>query len=452
MLTRRQSWRAADTRVRAAVRRGRPWQERGGSCRPRTCPVRAAFEVGPARGRRGEAFRLHVTRARPFSRPAVTRPWPATRPLFPAPPTRRPLRHGRQPVGPARLVVRATAPTASPCAAAPTGPPARRRSSTGSGCAGRSSRSAGQAPHAAEDGIWEAHRRVGARGAGRGPRDGARAGGRRPVRAVGRAADAAGRRAARSRGCRRTGPSSSSATGRCGPGSCANVLRSASGGAHAYVASPRLLAWLRDHPFGTAPFVRLAGPGIDAAYAALPASLRAFPMLATQSGIASDHLADGAKRKLKKPEHWFSRWRHRERLLSWLMRPTSSRSPHSRPCRMPWTASAGRLRARPPRLPVTKDVRLASPRRCRVAEAARAVPSRTAWPYLPVATTVALPPSTSEQKRMAVSSPCSWDNPYTGRAFAALAGRPAASTPACYMHKSSDPMASVRTERIPKPT
>ena len=27
-----------------------------------------------------------------------------------------------------------------------------------------------------------------------------------------------------------------------------NVLRSASGGAHAYVASPRLLEWLRDHP------------------------------------------------------------------------------------------------------------------------------------------------------------------------------------------------------------
>ena len=50
-----------------------------------------------------------------------------------------------------------------------------------------------------------------------------------------------------------------------------NVLRSSSGGAHAYVASPRLLAWLRDHPFGTAPFVRLAGTGIDAAYAALPA-------------------------------------------------------------------------------------------------------------------------------------------------------------------------------------
>ena len=101
-----------------------------------------------------------------------------------------------------------------------------------------------------------------------------------------------------------------------------NVLRSCSGGAHAYVASPRLLAWLRDHPFGTAPFVRLAGTGIDAAYAALPGAYALFPMLATQSGVAGDHLADGARRKLKKPEHLFSRWRHRERLLAGLTRPS----------------------------------------------------------------------------------------------------------------------------------
>ena len=100
-----------------------------------------------------------------------------------------------------------------------------------------------------------------------------------------------------------------------------NVLRCASGCAHAYVASPSLLDWLRDHPFGTAPFVRLAGTGIDAAYAALPGAYAFFPMLAAQSGIASDHLADGAERKLKKPEHLFSRWKHRELLLARLMRP-----------------------------------------------------------------------------------------------------------------------------------
>ena len=100
-----------------------------------------------------------------------------------------------------------------------------------------------------------------------------------------------------------------------------NVLRCASGCAHAYVASPSLLEWLREHPFGTAPFVRLAGTGIDAAYAALPGAYAFFPMLAAQSGIASDHLADGAERKLKKPEHLFSRWKHRELLLARLMRP-----------------------------------------------------------------------------------------------------------------------------------
>jgi GR25 family glycosyltransferase involved in LPS biosynthesis len=48
-----------------------------------------------------------------------------------------------------------------------------------------------------------------------------------------------------------------------------NVLRTASGCAHAYVASPRLLQWLRDHPYGTAPIVRMVGVTIDAAYAAL---------------------------------------------------------------------------------------------------------------------------------------------------------------------------------------
>ena len=135
-----------------------------------------------------------------------------------------------------------------------------------------------------------------------------------------------------------------------------NVLRSASGGAHAYVASPRLLAWLRDHPFGTAPFVRLAGTGIDAAYAALPGAYALFPMLATQSGIASDHLADGAKRKLKKPEHLFSRWRHRERLLAGLARPNELAVAAISPLCYALDRLGLPLRVRPPRLPVTKDV------------------------------------------------------------------------------------------------
>ena len=135
-----------------------------------------------------------------------------------------------------------------------------------------------------------------------------------------------------------------------------NVLRSCSGGAHAYVASPRLLAWLRDHPFGTAPFVRLAGTGIDAAYAALPGAYALFPMLATQSGIASDHLADGVKRKLKKPEHLFSRWRHRERLLAGLARPNELAVAAISPLCYVLDRLGLPLRVRPPRLPVTKDV------------------------------------------------------------------------------------------------
>ena len=100
-----------------------------------------------------------------------------------------------------------------------------------------------------------------------------------------------------------------------------NVLRSASACTHAYIASARLLQWLQDHPFGTAPIVRLAGTGIDAAYAGLPASYAYFPMLATQSESPSDHLIDGASRRVKKIEHLFARWQHRERLLSRLMRP-----------------------------------------------------------------------------------------------------------------------------------
>jgi hypothetical protein len=134
-----------------------------------------------------------------------------------------------------------------------------------------------------------------------------------------------------------------------------NVLRSASGCAHAYIGSPRLLQWLRDHPFGTAPFVRLAGTGIDAAYAALPATYAYFPMMATQSGIVSDHLADGAKRKLKKPEHLFSRWRHRERLISGLMRPNELAVAALSPLFYAMDRLGRPLRVHPPRLALAEE-------------------------------------------------------------------------------------------------
>jgi hypothetical protein len=91
-------------------------------------------------------------------------------------------------------------------------------------------------------------------------------------------------------------------------------------------------------------------------YAALPGAYALFPMLATQSGIASDHLADGVKRKLKKPEHLFSRWRHRERLLAGLARPNELAVAAISPLCYVLDRLGLPLRVRPPRLPVTKDL------------------------------------------------------------------------------------------------
>ncbi len=86
-----------------------------------------------------------------------------------------------------------------------------------------------------------------------------------------------------------------------------NVLRVSSTAAHAYVASPRLLTWLRDRPFGTPNVdrVRLCGRGIDAAYARLPGTYALFPLIAT----------------IKKPKHLFTRTRYRELILSKAMTP-----------------------------------------------------------------------------------------------------------------------------------
>ena len=48
-----------------------------------------------------------------------------------------------------------------------------------------------------------------------------------------------------------------------------NVLRTSSACSHAYIASPRLLRWLADHPFEAQGIEksRIAGKGVDAAYA-----------------------------------------------------------------------------------------------------------------------------------------------------------------------------------------
>jgi len=103
-----------------------------------------------------------------------------------------------------------------------------------------------------------------------------------------------------------------------------NVLRTGSACAHAYIVSPRLLRWLHDHPWGTPGIkkLRLVGKALDSAYAELPGTYAVFPMIATQSVSKSDNFnfrpKGKARRKLK---HLVTHSRHRELLLSKLMRP-----------------------------------------------------------------------------------------------------------------------------------
>lgn len=103
-----------------------------------------------------------------------------------------------------------------------------------------------------------------------------------------------------------------------------NVLRTGSACAHAYIVSPRLLKWLDRHPWGSPGIkkLRLVGKALDSAYAELPGTYALFPMIATQSVSKSDNFnfrpKTGDKRKLK---HLVTHSRHRELMLSKLMRP-----------------------------------------------------------------------------------------------------------------------------------
>lgn len=103
-----------------------------------------------------------------------------------------------------------------------------------------------------------------------------------------------------------------------------NVLRTGSACAHAYVVSPRLLRWLDTHPWGTPGIkkLRLVGKALDSAYAELPDTYALFPMIATQSVSKSDnfnfHVKPNKKRRLR---HLVTHSKHRELLLSKLMRP-----------------------------------------------------------------------------------------------------------------------------------
>ena len=101
-----------------------------------------------------------------------------------------------------------------------------------------------------------------------------------------------------------------------------NVLRTSSGCAHAYIASPRLLCWLHEHPWGTPGIEkrRLIGKALDSAYARLPATYALFPMIATQSVSRSDNFAV-IRKKNTKLKHLVTHSRYREWLLSKFMRP-----------------------------------------------------------------------------------------------------------------------------------
>lgn len=101
-----------------------------------------------------------------------------------------------------------------------------------------------------------------------------------------------------------------------------NLLKTRSACAHAYIVSPRLMAWLRDHPYGTPGilFTKIIGRALDSAYSRLPGTYAMFPMLATQSISKSDNFNYKPKPKTKL-KHLVTRSRYRETLLSHLMRP-----------------------------------------------------------------------------------------------------------------------------------
>jgi hypothetical protein len=103
-----------------------------------------------------------------------------------------------------------------------------------------------------------------------------------------------------------------------------NLLRTSSACAHAYIASPRLLAWLAANPFSKErrERERIAGGGIDASYARLPEAFAFFPMLATQAARGSDHMAEKKRNKpIRKLKHLVTRTDLGEFLLARMMRP-----------------------------------------------------------------------------------------------------------------------------------
>jgi GR25 family glycosyltransferase involved in LPS biosynthesis len=102
-----------------------------------------------------------------------------------------------------------------------------------------------------------------------------------------------------------------------------NVVRTQSVCAHSYIASSHLLNWLTGHPYESSTKIEKAhkifGTGIDSAYCKLDGTYALFPMLAIQNSSKSDNV-DSKKRK-KTLRHYIRHSKHREWLLSNLMRP-----------------------------------------------------------------------------------------------------------------------------------
>lgn len=103
-----------------------------------------------------------------------------------------------------------------------------------------------------------------------------------------------------------------------------NLLRCGSACCHAYIASERMLHWLCDNPPDSVPIARIAGRGVDAAFARLPETCAMFPMLAIQRPGRSDNQGAATGQRKKKLKHVIARSRHRELLLSCLMHRTRS--------------------------------------------------------------------------------------------------------------------------------
>jgi GR25 family glycosyltransferase involved in LPS biosynthesis len=100
------------------------------------------------------------------------------------------------------------------------------------------------------------------------------------------------------------------------------LLKTRSACAHAYIISPRLMAWIEAHPYGTPGIAMtdIIGKALDSAFSQLPGTYALVPMLATQSISFSDNFTYKPRQKTKL-KHWVTRSRYRETLLSYLMQP-----------------------------------------------------------------------------------------------------------------------------------